>query len=154
LFPIYDLTAGKYDLTVSAGPSFTTRREENREIMIEAMQAGGDAVVPVLLPRIAKLMDLPDAEEIAAELQQQFNPQPQQGIPPELQQEIQAGMQRLQQLEAENTALKADQANKSRELDLKAQENQIKAFEADTDRIKAQQPTFVRPTPTAHQGTA
>ncbi|MGC8001106.1 portal protein, partial [Salmonella enterica] len=25
---IYDLTAGKYDLTVRSGPSFTSRREE------------------------------------------------------------------------------------------------------------------------------
>lgn len=160
-FPIYDLTAGKYDLTVSAGPSFTTRREENREMMIEAMQAGGDAVAPVLLPRIAKLMDMPDADEIAAEINQRMNPQPQGGVPPEVQQQIQEGMQLIQQQQGEIQTLKADQQGKiaeyqlkSRELDIKEQELQIKFIEAQTRRIAAEKPTVFKGSPSTQPGTA
>lgn len=142
---VYDLRVGRYDLAVASGPSFTTRREENRELLIEAMRAGGDAVAPVLLPRIAKLMDMPDADEIAQELQQRFNPQPQGGMPPELQQQIQQGMERLQQLEQENFALKQQVANKQGDQQLKAQDNQIDAYEAQTHRMQAMQPTIVRP---------
>jgi hypothetical protein len=36
---IYDLTVGRYDLTVEAGPSFTSRREEAANQMIELIQA-------------------------------------------------------------------------------------------------------------------
>jgi len=147
---VYDLTAGKYDLTVKAGPSYTSMREENRLMMTEAMQAGGPDVAAVLMPRVAKLMDLPDADEIAAEIQQRINPQ-QQGLPPEAAQMMQEGMARIQQLEGENQQLKAAQAEKQAEIALKFKaaeqkdrELEIKAFEADTARIQAQQPTFVR----------
>ena len=115
-------------------------------MLMEAMNAGGDAVATVLLPRIAKLMDMPDSDEIAAELQQKFNPQAQGGIPPELQEQIQQGMARMQELEAENQRLKDDQALKARELE-------IKAFEAETSRIQAMQPAVVR-SPSTQQGTA
>lgn len=148
--PVYDLRVGRYDLAVKAGPSFSTQREENREVLIEAMQAGGDAVASVLLPRIAKLMDMPDSDEIAAELQQKFSPQPQ-GVPPEMQEQMQQGMELIQQLEAENQQLKSDQQIKMAELDLKRQELEIKAFEAETARIQAQQPQIP---PSPRQGTA
>lgn len=150
---VYDLRVGRYDLAVKAGPSFSTQREENREVLIEAMQAGGDEVASVLLPRIAKLMDMPDSDEIAAELQQKFAPQQGGGVPPELQEQIEQGMQRLQELEGENQQLKNDQQAKMQELELKGRELEIKAFEAETARIQAQQPTIMR-SPSTQQGTA
>ena len=39
ILPIYDLSAGKYDLTVSVGPGYQTRREEAASQMIEAARA-------------------------------------------------------------------------------------------------------------------
>ncbi|MEI9890937.1 MAG: hypothetical protein WDN45_10490 [Caulobacteraceae bacterium] len=44
---VYDLSVGKYDLTVEAGPSFTTRREEAANQMIQLIQAF-PAAAPVL----------------------------------------------------------------------------------------------------------
>jgi hypothetical protein len=150
---VYDLTAGKYDLTVSAGPSFTTRREEVRLTMMEAAQSGGEVVASVLIPHIAKLMDIPDADKIGEELAAKLNPQ-QQGIPPELQQQIQQGQQQLQQLSAENQALKADQQGKAEdrqlkmyELQVKSEEVKVKAMEAQAKLIAAQQPQIVKAPP-------
>lgn len=140
---IYDLSKGKYDVTVSTGPSFTTKREEAAVQMTEMVRAFPGAA-PVIGDLIAKNLDWPGADEIAERLKS-INPalQGQNGILPELQKQIQEGMQRLQQLEMENQNLKA--ANdikvmelqvKARELDIKEQELRVDQFRAQTERMK------------------
>lgn len=132
---VYDITAGKYDLTVSAGPSFTSRREEVATILTEVMRSVPDSAV-FLASRLARVLDLPDAEELAEEMDMLNPAKQQQGpqIPPEMQaqmEEMQAvieqGGQQMQQLKAENAALKADQQGKSAELQMKAQEMGVNA---------------------------
>jgi len=132
---IFDLTAGKYDLTVTAGPSFTTRREEAAAQMTEMMRAF-PAAAPLIGDIIAKNLDWPGADEIAKRLQA-ANPAAQgQGgqrdsgnIPPELQQAIQKGQQQIASLTQENQQLKADKA-------IEAQKLELERFKAETDRIK------------------
>jgi hypothetical protein len=67
LTKVFDLTKGKYDVSVSAGPSYTTRRQEASESMMEFIrvlpQAG--AVTGDL---VAKAQDWPGAEEFAERL--------------------------------------------------------------------------------------
>ncbi len=65
---VYDLSRGKYDLTVEAGPSFTTRREEAANQMIELIRAF-PAAAPVLGDQLAKNLDWPGADIIAQRLQ-------------------------------------------------------------------------------------
>ncbi len=133
---VYDLSAGKYDLTVTTGPSFTTRREEAAEQMTEMVRAF-PAAAPVIGDLIAKNLDWPGADEIAERLQS-LNPAAQQGqggVPPEMQQQIQKVMAELQSLQQENAALKAD-----RELD--AQKVQIQYADAQTKRMSAQTDQF------------
>ena len=87
---VNDLTEGKYDVTVTTGPSFSTLRQEAAETytqlgqqMPELMGVAGDLVM--------KSMDLPYADEIAKRLQTILPPQIQQMInedvevPPEVQ---------------------------------------------------------------------
>jgi hypothetical protein len=64
---IYALGQGKYDLTVTAGPSFTTQREEAANQMIELVRAF-PAAAPVLGDLIAKNLDWTDADEVAKRL--------------------------------------------------------------------------------------
>lgn len=82
-----DLTAGRYDVTVSTGPSVTTQRQETAEVLTNALQAA-PMLAPVIIPRLAGVIDLPDADEFAEEVRaligqaqqtQQGPPQP----PPE-----------------------------------------------------------------------
>jgi hypothetical protein len=161
---VYDLTLGKYDLTVSSGPSYTSRREELSEHLVAMAQAGGETVAAILAPRIAKLQDIPDADEIAKELDA-LNPakKAMQGpqVPPEVQEQMQQGMQLIQQQGQEIEQLKAGRAEKVAELQLKARaadqkdrELEIKAYEAETARLQAQQPQFLKVSPTAQQGSA
>ena len=74
----YDLSRGKYDVTVSVGESYTTMREEGANAMVQVMGAYPDAS-KVLAPRLFKLLDFPGAQEIAAELMKMTQQQQQQG---------------------------------------------------------------------------
>ncbi len=137
---IYDLSIGKYDLTVTAGPSFTTRREEAREMMTEMAQGAAPEIAAVIYPHIAEMMDMPGADKIAEEMKA-LNPHNQpQGLPPEVQQQmeqmkatIQQGTQELQQADAEVQKLKTDQSVKMAELQLKRDVAEFEARKADSE---------------------
>lgn len=165
---IYDITAGKYDLTVKAGPSFGTRREEAREEIVEIIRNVPDSAT-ILGPMYLRNSDWPGAEEAAAKLESgaegaQVPPEVMQQMQ-EMQQVIQQGGQELQRLQGELAAAKADQQGKQAEIGLKQQEMalqvqikqaelaikekefaikaaelEIKRFEAETDRIQAMKP--------------
>ena len=129
---VYDLTAGKYDLTVSSGPSFTTRREEAAEQMMQLIQTF-PAAAPVIGDLIAKNLDWPGAEEIAERLKKMLPEQLQDdagGLPPQFMQAIEEARQLIQALQTENEQLKADKGLEARKVD-------IDAFEAETGRLKA-----------------
>lgn len=116
ILAMHDLSAGRYDLTVTTGPSFTTRREEAAMQMTEMIRAFPDAA-PIVGPELAKNLDWPGADKIAEKMEaMSAGPQ----IPPEVQQQIEAGMQRIQELEQENTELKqsgeADMAKAQMEI--------------------------------------
>lgn len=102
---IYDLGAGKYDLAVEAGPSYTTRREESSEMLADYIRAAPQAG-PILGPMMVKMADMPDGEKVSAMLATVMPPEaraifegkppPEPGPPPELlakQAEMQAEMQ-------------------------------------------------------------
>jgi len=132
---IYDLTVGKYDLTVTSGPSFTSRREEAANQMIELIQAY-PAAAPVLGDLLAKNLDWPGADEVAARLRSILPPQAK-GADPQAQAQAQAAQRQMAQLaqalaaaKAEIAALQQDRANAARRLE-------IEAFEAETNRLKA-----------------
>ncbi len=65
---IYDLGLGRYDLTVEAGPSYTTRRQEAAEQMMAFVRVFPQAA-PVIGDLLAKNLDWPGAAEIARRLQ-------------------------------------------------------------------------------------
>jgi hypothetical protein len=101
---LHDLTAGKYDLTVSTGPSYTTQREEAAAQMTEMIRAF-PAAAPVVGPELAKNLDWPGADKIAEKLEQIASGQ----LPPQVQKQIEEGKQKLQQQAEEIQNLKSDQ---------------------------------------------
>jgi len=122
---IYDLNVGVYDVVIDTGPSFTTRREE---IAYQMMELVGKfpQIVPVIGDILVKALDWPQAEEIAERIRK-LNQGGQ--IPPELQKQIQEGMQKIQQLEQENAILKS-------KIQIEAKKAETLQFDAETDRIK------------------
>ena len=128
---VYDLGAGTYDLTIAAGPSFASRREEAANQMLALIQAY-PAAAPVIGDLLVKNLDWPGAADVAQRLQA-LVPAQARGDAPELQ-AAQGQITRLSQMldtaQAEIAALRQDSANAARRL-------QIEAFEAETNRLKA-----------------
>ena len=134
---IYDLRAGKYDLVVNAGPSFTSRREEAATQMMELIRAY-PAAAEVVGDIMARNLDWPGADEIADRLkalfEQKFGGGEQQQAPQ------QPPMDPAKMISAQTQQFKAQS-----DAQIAQQKNQIDAFEAETARMKAvhelQQPT-------------
>jgi hypothetical protein len=129
IMAMHDLTVGKYDLAVDAGPSFTSRREEAAMQMTEMIRAFPQAA-PVLGGPLARNMDWPGAQEIADKLDK-LDPTNKQQLPPQIQQAMEQGKQKIAQLEQENAQLKMQMQNKQGEL-------KVDEFEAQTDRMKVE----------------
>jgi hypothetical protein len=140
---IHDLTAGKYDLTVSTGPSFTTQREEALTQMTQIVQAAPD-LMPVLGDLIAKNMDWPGADDMAKRLKVLLPPQIQalekmDGLPPEAQAAVaqaQGQMQQMAQMIEEGKRVLAEQQQRivELELDKRNKEGELAQKEQDSQR--------------------
>lgn len=139
---IYDLSVGKYDVVVTSGPSFTTRREEAAQQMIELLRAFPQAA-PFVGDLLAKNFDWPGAEEIAERLKKMLPPELQDReegeneLPPEhvaqmrqIEEQMQQGMMLIQAQQKELDALKGDRSLEERKL-------LVDKYNAETNRIKA-----------------
>ena len=102
-----DLTVGKYDVTITAGPSYTTQRQEAAEAMTQFAQSW-PKLMDVAGDKVVANMDWPGAEEIAERIKKTIPPgladdgegdEPQ--VPPEVQQQIQQMDQAIQGLTQE-----------------------------------------------------
>jgi hypothetical protein len=141
---IFDLTKGKYDLTVKAGPSFTSQREEAANQMIELIRAF-PAAAPVIGDMLARNLDWPGADEISARLQALLPPPVQAllgkggpaSLSPEVQQGIQQQGQQLQQLGQALAAARQEIAKLQGDRSMDARKLEIDAFEAETRRMAA-----------------
>ena len=111
---VNDIAAGKFDVTVKAGPSYQTQRMEAADSLMQFVQAV-PAAGGVVLDLIAKNMDWPGAQDIARRLQKTLPPgildqdeMEEAGIePPQPSPEQQANMAQAQ---AEMEKAKADTA--------------------------------------------
>jgi hypothetical protein len=103
---IYDLAVGKYDLTVTTGPSFTTRRQEAATEMTEFIRSYPEAA-PVIGDLLVKNLDWPGADEIAERLKKMV-PGDAPQIPDEAQQQIEEGKKLIEDQAAEIERLKTD----------------------------------------------
>ena len=128
---IYDISSGKYDLTVKAGPSFSTQREAAREEIVDVIRSV-PAAAPILGPMYLRNSDWPGADEAADKIEAM-----QGGGDNAAQQQLAAMQAQLQQLQQENETLKQDQAIKAEETRIKGIEAETKGYEAQTDRIRA-----------------
>lgn len=134
---IYNLNIGKYDVTVSVGPSFTTKRQEAAEQMVQVVQAY-PKLLDIIGDKMFSNLDWPGADEIADRLKKL--------LPPELQETDEEGnpngqlneqaMQIIAELKA---ALEEEKQGKSaKELELKEREVAVKEFDAATKRMDKQ----------------
>lgn len=128
-----DLSVGMFDVALGTGTSYTTRRVEAAQAMMEAVQVWPQ-LMGIAGDLVAKAQDWPGADKLAARLKKTVPPQFLEegeegavGVTPEQMQEMQMQLQALAQ---ENQALKADKT-------MDAAKIKIDAYNAETLRIRA-----------------
>ena len=149
---IYDLTAGKYDVTVKAGPSFTTRREEAATQMIDLIRSFPEAA-PIMGDILAETLDWPKADEIAKRLKTILPPSATGGNPEAdaLRAELEQGAQFVMQLQQALTSKEQETAIDAQKLQIDAAKVQndadkvaVERYKAETDRMTAEEEAQLR----------
>ena len=134
---IYDLSIGRYDVTVSSGPSYATKRQEALQTMLglaesypQIMQIAGDLLVTN--------MDWDQAQEISERLRRTIDPKylgenGEAEIPPQVQQQLQLFQQQIEALSSE--LLIEKQKSQLKVLEIQSKER-IEAAKIEADLIK------------------
>lgn len=118
-----DLSVGKFDLVLATGTSYTTRRVEAAQSMMEAVQVWPD-LMGIAGDLVARAQDWPGADKIAERLEEQMK---QGRIDPAQMQQLQ---QELQKLQMENAQLQLELKNKS-------DKHAVDIYNAESQRIRA-----------------
>lgn len=159
---VYNLGAGVYDVETESGPSYTTKRIEAAESMMEIAK-GNPSVWNTHGDLIVKAMDWPGADDFAKRTKALMPPEMlkaieasenEDGPDPKIQQIVQAAeqeiqmreealqraAQKVQELEAELKTKQEMAEAKEKEVKVKEQEAEIKAYDAETKRVELLMP--------------
>lgn len=160
----FDINAGKYDVSITAGPSFMSRREETYQMLLNVIQTN-PALMGVIGDLVFKYSDTPGSDVISERIKKTIPPQLLEGekggdkVPPQAQAQIQQLTQKVQQdeqlmqqavakvkeLQQELTECQMELKNKQgelllkgKEIEIKQQDLQIKAAQAQTQAQQSQ----------------
>lgn len=138
---VYNLGVGKYDVCVTTGPSYMTKRQESLNAMTELLQ-GNPELWAVAGDLFIKNMDWPGAQEMAKRFAKTIDPKllGDEDESPEMQaakQQMQAMGQEMEQMH--QMLQNVQKSFENRELEIQEVESKIKAFDAETKRISAVQ---------------
>ena len=141
---VNDLAAGKYDVTVTAGPAFATQRQEAAETYMNLTQ-GNPEIMGFAGDLIFKSVDLPYADEIADRLKAMLPPPIQQmlnqdqEVSPEVQQQMQQAEQAMAQVQEYGQLVQAAAAELEEEKSLNAQQRaELKTALAEVKQAEAE----------------
>ena len=142
---IYDPSVGRYDVVVSVGPSFLTKRLESAEFLAAQSQAAKDPVTAQVLTYLAlKSQDWPQANEAAAMIKKLFPPQiieqeeGEEKDPAAMMQKVQQAAQALGQKEAQLNQVHEQIAMEAEESQKKVEEARAAEAQAQAAMAKAQ----------------
>jgi hypothetical protein len=140
----YDLKSGSYDVSVTTGPSFTTKRQETNALMNDVM-VKNPGLMQIMGDLFFKYSDVAGADAIASRLKKTIPPalleddgakpentpamqQAQQQVQ-QLAQALQQAQQQGQQMGQELQKLQQDAGNKQGEIDIKNRELDLRQAE-------------------------
>jgi len=137
---IYNPSVGKYDVAVTTGPSYMTKRQESLDAMSRLLQ-GNPQLWAVAGDLFVKNMDWPGAQEMAARFAKTIDPKL---LSDEDDPALQAANQQMQAMakEMDQMHMMLQNVSKSMEaqdLQVKQFDSQVKAYDAETKRISAVQ---------------
>ena len=139
---IYNPSVGKYDVCVTTGPSYMTKRQEAAESMAQVLQAN-PALWQVAGDLLVKNFDWPGADDLAKRLRKMIDPKLLEDNA-EASPELMAAQQQMQAMQAEMQQMAAmlqnvNQSIENRDVEIKEFEAKVKAYEAETRRLSAVQ---------------
>jgi hypothetical protein len=137
---IYNPGVGKYDVRVITGPGYATKRQEALESMAQLLQ-GNPQLWQVAGDLFVKNMDWPGAQDLAKRFKKTIDPKM---LADDDDPALAAANQQMEAMQAEMENMfqmlqNVNQSMEARDLEIKEQANQIKAFDAETKRISAVQ---------------
>jgi hypothetical protein len=138
---IYNPGVGKYDVVVTTGPSYMTKRQESMDAMSQILQ-GNPQLWSVAGDLFVKNMDWPGAQELADRLAKTIDPKLLENGDKDP--ALQAAEQQMQAMGQEMEQMYAMMQNfqksvEVQDLERKNFEAEIKAYQAETQRISAVQ---------------
>jgi len=137
---IYNPGVGKYDVAVTTGPSYMTKRQESLDAMSQLLQ-GNPQLWAVAGDLFIKNMDWPGAQEMSQRFAKTIDPKLLSNEDdPALQaanQQMQAMAQELDQMHA--MLKNVGQSMEAQDLKIKQFDSEVKAYDAETKRISAVQ---------------
>jgi hypothetical protein len=138
---IYNPGVGKYDVVVTTGPSYMTKRQESMDAMSQILQ-GNPQLWAVAGDLFVKNMDWPGAQELADRLAKTIDPKLLENGDKDP--ALQAAEQQMQAMGQEMEQMYAMMQNfqksvEVQDLERKNFEADIKAYQAETQRISAVQ---------------
>ena len=138
---VNDLSMGKYDTTVTIGPSFSTRRQEASEIYNQLMQ-GNPEIFGIAGDLVFKSMDLPYAEDIAERLRIMLPPQIQQmindesPIPPEVMAMMEQAQQAMAQVQEQAQIVQQQYAElEAKGRDIEAKNHEVELSQGEVEKL-------------------
>ena len=138
---IYNPGVGKYDVCVTTGPSYMTKRQESLQAMSDLLQ-GNPQLWAVAGDLFIKNMDWPGADEMAARFAKTIDPKLLQGE--DTSPELQAAQKQIEGMGQEMDQMHQMLQNVQKSIEVQEQqrkdyEAKIKAYDAETKRIAATQ---------------
>ena len=138
---IYNPGVGKYDVVATTGPGYATKRQEALEAMAQLLQ-GNPQLWTVAGDLFVKNMDWPGAQEMSARFKKTIDPKILESG--DKSPELQAAEQQMQAMGAEMEQMHQMLQNVGKSIEVQEQrrkdyEAEIKAYQAETQRITATQ---------------
>jgi len=138
---IYNPGVGKYDVVATTGPGYATKRQEALEAMGQLLQ-GNPQLWQVAGDLFVKNMDWPGAQEMAKRFAKTIDPKLMSDA--DENPELQAAQQQMQAMGQEMEQMHAMLQNVGKSIEMQEQrrkdyEAEIKAYQAETQRITATQ---------------
>jgi hypothetical protein len=138
---IYNPGVGKYDVVATTGPGYATKRQEALEAMAQLLQ-GNPQLWTVAGDLFVKNMDWPGAQEMSARFKKTIDPKILESG--DKSPELQAAEQQIQAMGAEMENMHQMIQNVGKSIEVQEQrrkdyEAEIKAYQAETQRITATQ---------------
>ena len=136
---IYNPSVGKYDVCVSTGPSYMTKRQESLDAMSQLLQ-GNPQLWQVAGDLFVKNMDWPGAQEMAKRFAKTIDPKllsdtDENPALAAAQQQMEAMGKELDQLHG--MLQNVSKSMEAQDLQIKQFDSEVKAYDAETKRISA-----------------